>query len=177
MEFINTTLEELKEGQDKIGKREDVIIEKGVVLTEDYLEQNQDLFSKYAQMFSAYPDIFLDTISSESDSFSLFYYQRIILRALMRYKEVYVCACRATSKSFLSILALYLQCIFMPGTKRFIVATYKRQAAKVAKEKIMEIYQHWPLLRREIIGGDISDTPGNFGTDYVRRLTYAPVMG
>lgn len=55
----------------------------------------------------------------------------------------------------------------MPGTKRFIVATYKRQAAKVAKEKIFEIYQHWPLLRKEIIGGDISETPGNFGADYV----------
>ena len=36
-----------------------------------------------------------------------------------------------------------------------------------AKEKITEIYDRWPLIRREVIGGDVSDTPGNFGKDYV----------
>ena len=48
----------------------------------------------------------------------------------------------------------------MPGTKRFICAPNKNQSAQIAKEKIVEIYDKWPLLRREIIGGDISDTPG-----------------
>ena len=31
----------------------------------------------------------------------------------------------------------------------------------------VEIYDKWPLLRREVVGGEISDTPGNFGKDYV----------
>ena len=35
------------------------------------------------------------------------------------------------------------------------------------KKKISEIYQHWPLLRKEVLGGEISDSPGNFGKDYV----------
>ena len=52
-------------------------------------------------------------------------------------------------------------------TKRFICAPNKNQSAQIAKEKIIEIYEHWPLLRREIVGGDISETPGNFGKDYV----------
>ena len=39
--------------------------------------------------------------------------------------------------------------------------------AKVAKEKIVEIYRYWPVLRREIVGCELSDTPGNFGKDYV----------
>ena len=55
----------------------------------------------------------------------------------------------------------------MPGTKRFICAPAKKQSAQIAKEKILEIYERWPLLRREVVGGDITDTPGNFGTDYV----------
>jgi len=38
---------------------------------------------------------------------------------------------------------------------------------EIAKEKITEIYDRWPLLRKEVVGGDISDTPGNFGKDYV----------
>ena len=49
--------------------------------------------------------------------------------------------CRAFSKSFISILGIFLQCIFMPGTKRFICAPAKNQSAQIAKEKIMEIYE------------------------------------
>ena len=85
----------------------------------------------------------------------------------MRYKEVFITACRAFSKSFISILGIFLQCIFIPGTKRFICAPNKNQAAQIAKEKIIEIYEKFPLLKKEVIGGEISDTPGNFGKDYV----------
>ena len=85
----------------------------------------------------------------------------------MRFKDIYVTAPRAFSKSFITILAMILQCIFIPGTKRFICAPNKTQAAQIAKEKIVEIYDRWPLLRKEVIGGEISDTPGNFGKDYV----------
>lgn len=150
-----------------LGKKDGIVIDKGVVLTESYLESIQNDLEEEISIFSAYPDIFLDIITPENEEISLFFYQRIMLRALMRFKEIYWIACRATSKTFLSILALFLQCVLMPNTKRFIVATYKVQAAKVAKEKIIEIYQHWPLLRREVVGGDISETPGNFGKDYV----------
>jgi hypothetical protein len=118
-------------------------------------------------LFTAYPDVFLDVIKPTDSSFELFFYQRITLRALMRYKDIFVTAPRAFSKSFITILGLMLQCIFMPGTKRFICAPNKNQSAQIAKEKITEIYDKWPLLRREVVGGDISDTPGNFGKDYV----------
>lgn len=149
------------------GQREGIEIDKGAVLTTPYLEAHEDLFRKYADFFTAYPDLFLDLIKPEGSSFTLFFYQRIVLRAIMRFKEVYVVACRAFSKSFLTIIAMFLQCVFIPGTKRFICAPAKNQSAQIAKEKIFEIYNNWPLLRREIVGGDITDTPGNFGKDYV----------
>lgn len=147
--------------------REGIPIEKGVILTEDYLKKNIDLFEKYANYFTAYPDVFLDIIAPENPMIRLFPYQRVFLRAIMRYKNVYVTACRAFSKSFITILGEVLQCIFMPGTKRFICAPNKNQAAQIAKEKLTEIFRAWPLLRREVIGGDISDCPGNYGKDYV----------
>lgn len=75
--------------------------------------------------------------------------------------------CRAFSKSFISILAMFLQCMFIPGTRRFICAPAKRQGAEIAKEKLTEIFNKWPLLRKEVIGGDVEDTPGNYGKDYV----------
>ena len=41
--------------------------------------------------------------------------------------------CRAFSKSFISILAMFLQCVFIPGTRRFICAPNKKQGAQIAK--------------------------------------------
>ena len=159
------------------GTREGINIEKGIVLGENYLYENFQQIGDLLSFFSAYPDLFLDYIKPEDSSFSLFFYQRITLRALMRFKDIYVTAPRAFSKSFITILAMILQCIFMPGTKRFICAPNKTQSAQIAKEKIVEIYDKWPLLKKEILGGEISDTPGNFGKDYVEYLTYALVTG
>ena len=159
--------ERLVDSNIKIGQRDGTIIEKGVILNENYLDENLEKIGNVMSIFSAYPDIYLDLIKPQDSSFTLFFYQRITLRALMRFKDVYGTAPRAFSKSFITILAMILQCIFMPGTKRFICAPNKTQAAQIAKEKIVEIYDRWPLLRKEVVGGEISDTPGNFGKDYV----------
>lgn len=159
--------ERLIDSNIKIGQRDGTIIEKGVILNENYLEVNLEKIGNVMSIFSAYPDIYLDVIKPQDSSFTLFFYQRITLRALMRFKDVFGTAPRAFSKSFITILAMMLQCIFIPGTKRFICAPNKTQAAQIAKEKIVEIYDRWPLLRKEVLGGEISDTPGNFGKDYV----------
>lgn len=89
----------------------------------------------------------------------------------MRYKKIYVTAPRAFSKSYLTIFGMILQCIFIPGTRRFICAPNKNQSASIGKEKILEIYERFPLIRREVVGGKISNTPGNFGKDYI-SLTF-----
>ena len=148
-------------------ERDGTEIEKGVIITEDYLIKNENFFAEILNIFAAYPDLYLDMIKPADSNFNLFFYQRIVLRAIMRYKKIFVTAPRAFSKSFITILGLILQCIFMPGTKRFICAPNKNQSAQIAKEKIVEIYDKFPLLRKEIVGGTVSDTPGNFGKDYV----------
>lgn len=148
-------------------ERDGTEIEKGVIITEDYLIKNEKFFAEILNIFAAYPDLYLDMIKPADSNFNLFFYQRIVLRAIMRYKKIFVTAPRAFSKSFITILGLILQCIFMPGTKRFICAPNKNQSAQIAKEKIVEIYDKFPLLRKEIVGGTVSDTPGNFGKDYV----------
>ena len=164
---IHPPIEKLVDSNIKVGQREGTIIDKGVILNENYLHTNLNNIGDVMSIFTAYPDIYLDIIKPQDSSFTLFFYQRITLRALMRFKDIFVTAPRAFSKSFITILAMILQCIFIPGTKRFICAPNKTQAAQIAKEKIVEIYDRWPLLRKEIIGGEISDTPGNFGKDYV----------
>lgn len=151
----------------KRGFRDGVEIEKGAVLNEEWLIAHEDKLRELFHIFSTYPDIYLDVITPEGSNFKLFFYQRIVLRAIMRFRDVFGTACRAFSKSFITILGMILQCIFIPGTKRFICAPNKNQSAQIAKEKILEIYDRWPLLKREILGSEISDTPGNFGKDYV----------
>ena len=167
MAIIKPPVEKLIDQNIKVGEREGTTIDKGVILNEYYLEENKANIGDAMSIFTAYPDVYLDLIKPQDSSFTLFFYQRITLRALMRFKDIYVTAPRAFSKSFITILAMILQCIFIPGTKRFICAPNKTQAAQIAKEKIVEIYDRWPLLRKEIIGGEVSDTPGNFGKDYV----------
>ena len=145
--------------------KEGIELEKGVVLTEEYLLKHEELFKQYANFFSAYPDIFIDLITPAESNFSLFFFQRIFLRACMRYRYHYCTACRAFSKTFISILALYLECMFRPGVKLFICAPGKNQSAKIAKDKIYEIWDKLPFLKKEIVGD------GNFGKDYV-TLTF-----
>lgn len=148
--------------------RDGVALDKGAVLTPKFLEENYEQIKECFDDWSAYPDVFLDIIAPQSTGLSLFFYQRIALRAMMRYKDVYITAPRAFSKTFITILAMVLQCIFIPKHKCFICSPNKIQAAKVAKEKLTEIFDTWPLLKREIIGWQLKDIPGNYGKDYVQ---------
>ena len=148
-------------------ERDGIELDKGAVLTNEYLNRHYDDLTKWVNYFTAYPDIYLDIIKPIESEFSLFFYQRFTLRILMRFKDVFITAPRAFSKSFITILALFLQCVFIPGRKVFICANTKQQAAQITKEKIFEIYEHWPLLKKEIVGWELNDNPGNFGKDYV----------
>ena len=148
--------------------REGIELEKGASLTTEWLRQHEEFLRKQVELFSTYPDLYLDCIKPMDSDFSLFFYQRIVLRATMRFKDIFVTAPRAFSKSFLFILGFMLQCIFIPGRKVFICANTKQQAAQITKEKVYEIYDHWPLLKREVLGYELKEYPGNFGKDYVQ---------
>lgn len=125
-------------------------IEKNVVLTKENVEENRQLIEKYIEFFSSYPDIYLDLILPSESKFHLYFYQRIFLRACMRFKYHYCIASRGYSKSFLSILAGILRCIFLPGTTMFLVAPGASQGVEIAQEKINIILNTWPLLSQEI---------------------------
>lgn len=71
--------------------RDGIPIEKGVSLTRDFLDQNQELFTKYLNLWILYPDLFLDIIQDRNDAkhFHLMPFQRIELRAAMRYRYTF----------------------------------------------------------------------------------------
>lgn len=137
-----------------------VVVHKGAALNRARINKNLALYQIYCNFFAAYPDMYLDLIKPANSGFHFFFYQRIFLRACVRYRYVYTTAPRAFSKSFISILAIYMICITRPGAKMFICAPGKEQSAKIAKEKLNEIWGIWPLLEKEL-------EKANFGKDYV----------
>ena len=100
--------------------------------------------------FRAYPDRFIDFIKDPDSKISLYFYQRVYLRIIFRYRKVFLTATRGTSKSYLQNLAFILLCVMYPGIKLFTCARIKEQAAKISQDCINDILEHYPLLKNEI---------------------------
>ena len=60
--FLHTAPPEEDANVARLATRDDVEIEKGIVLTEPYLEKHQKSLQNLFTIFSAYPDLFLDLI-------------------------------------------------------------------------------------------------------------------
>lgn len=132
--------------------RDGIPLEKGIVLTKEYLDNNQELFTKYLNLWIKYPDLFLDTIQDSTDAinFHLKPFQRISLRASMRYRYHFWTATRATSKSFTAYLSALVRAVLLPNSTIMIVSDTKGTVIKIAEAKFEEIFRHWPLLRNEL---------------------------
>ena len=132
--------------------RDGIPIEKGVVLTKQFLDDNQGLFTNYLNLWIRSPDLMLDIIQSSEDAKYWHFqpFQRIILRAEMRYRYHFLTACRATSKSFCAYLGGFLKCMLLPNTNLFIASDIKGTVIKTAEAKFEEFFRHWPLLRNEL---------------------------
>lgn len=132
--------------------RDGIPVEKGVILTKQFLDDNKELFTKYLNFWILYPDLLLDTIQPVDDAknFKLFLYQRIALRASMRYRYHYWTATRATSKSFTAYLAAVVRAALLPNSNIFIASDVKGTVIKIAEAKFNEIWRHWPLLHNEL---------------------------
>ena len=132
--------------------RDGIPIEKGIVLTKNFLDANQELFTKYLNFWILYPDLFLDSIQDSVDAqhFHLMPFQRIALRASMRYRYHFWTATRATSKSFTAYLSALVRATLLPNSNIMIVSDTKGTVIKIAEAKFEEIFRHWPLLRNEL---------------------------
>jgi hypothetical protein len=124
-------------------------ITKKIANVRSFAETKPD-WRKACSYWRAYPDRFIDFIKPDDCKINLYFYQRVMLRVLFRYKKVFFTFTRGTAKSFTQILALYLKCIMYPGTHLFICAPNKEQAAKISKENIENIWNFYPILKDEI---------------------------
>ena len=114
---------------------------------------------QYIAYFREYPDMFVDFMAGKwqanppKETLNLFFYQRVFLRAAMRYKYVYAVFPRAYSKSFLSVLILMTRAVLYAGSKLFVTSGGMEQASGILKEKVQEICTLVPGFAREIDWG------------------------
>lgn len=113
-------------------------------------EKNKEKWRELCSYFRWYPDKFLDFINPPDAKISLYFYQRIYLRIMMRYRKVFITATRGTSKSYLQNLSFILRCIMYPRVKLFVTCVGKEQAAKISQDCIDDIFEHFPLLKDEV---------------------------
>ena len=130
---------------------------KKIGLSEERVMAIVPIARQYIAFWRWYPDMFIDFLQTggnpekEKDKgINFYFYQRVFLRACMRYKYVYMVFPRAYSKSFLSIMILMCKCVLYPGCKLFVTSGGKEQAAGIAKEKVGEICSAIPAFNREI---------------------------
>ena len=120
-------------------------------LSEERIRAVLPIIREYISFWREYPDIFVEFLCGDNpENFSLFFYQRVFLRAAMRHRYMYATFPRAYSKSFLSVLVLMLRCILYPGSHLFVTTGGKEQAAGSAKEKADELCKLIPGLRNEL---------------------------
>ena len=132
--------------------RDGIPIEKGIILTREFLDANQELFTKYLNLWIRYPDLFLDAIQLTEDAkhFHLLPYQRVALRASMRYRYHFWTATRATSKSFTAYLCALVRAVLLPNSSIMIASEVKGTVINIANDKFAQFFRHWPLLEREL---------------------------
>ncbi len=125
-------------------------------LSEERLEPLKPYLREYIAYWREYPDMFIDFLQTGENGqipesgLKFYFYQRVFLRAAMRYKYVYFVFPRAYSKSFLSVLTLMIRCILYPRAKLFVTSGGKEQAAGIIKEKVDELCNLVPALNREL---------------------------
>lgn len=151
----------------------DTIIERNdldrIVITPQYVDTHREWMEEMVRLFTLYPDYLIDVITPSSSFFKLYFYQRVFLRVGMRYQLISGTFPRAYSKSFLDFILNVNKSIFLPGSKGFVCADTKKQAAMIVEEKMNEVFRLFPFFINELKISDADKAKkkfGNVGSDY-----------
>lgn len=121
------------------------------IVKKERIKENLTKFGEAINTLLVYPDILSDIMTPKDSNFSMFFAQRMVLRAMSRSRQSYFTFTRGFSKSFLAFYSRYVTTMLLPRHKSFVTAGTKGQAAQIAKEKIVDdIWVRFPLLKNEM---------------------------
>ena len=140
-------------------------------LTKKRIDEHFKECGEMLNLFMVYPDRFVDLIIPHESHFKLFFFQRLMIRCISRGTATFETFSRGTSKSFIADLERYLHCMFIPRHHTTITAGTNKQAAEIAKQKVVnDLWVKFPLLANEMqkrkVAGKILDAY-KMGKDYV----------
>ena len=140
-------------------------------LTKKRIDEHFQECGEMLNLFMVYPDRFVDLIIPHDSHFKLFFFQRLMIRCISRGTATFETFSRGTSKSFIADLERYLHCMFIPRHHTTITAGTNKQAAEIAKQKVVDdLWVKFPLLANEMqkrkVAGKILDAY-KMGKDYV----------
>lgn len=124
-------------------------------LSEERINAIKPVLRQYISYWREYPDMFVDFLQTGRNGevpergLRFYFYQRVFLRAAMRYKYVYMVFPRAYSKSFLSILVLMCRCILYPRAKLFVTSGGKElndELCYAVKYRKINFLNCWKIL-------------------------------
>jgi ribonucleoside-diphosphate reductase alpha chain len=125
------------------------------------LSRNIKKWTEFCAFLRWMPDIYYDLITpKEGQRIKLDLYQRVMLRLLVRFPQVYFCIPRGGSKTLIGVMAQYFIAITYPGIKLSITASTKESAVKIWREKHDEILKYYPLINDEISSAQFSKDTG-----------------
>ncbi len=123
------------------------------LLTRENLLKDLPALRRSVAYWRVYPDRFVDFLCGldEECPFSLYFYQRVLLRAFARHRYTFITLTRGASKSFTAILWLMINAILYPGSSTFVVSGVKQQSAQIIQEKVDQLCSMIPALEHEIV--------------------------
>lgn len=132
-------------------------------------------FTELCSFLKWMPDIFWDLYKPESGGLTFDLYQRVMIRIIARFFEVYDCAPRGIAKTLIHVMGHYHAACCYPNITTSITASTKESAVKIWKDKHDEIMRFYPSFaaniksvsftkdsgRVEFINGSVVDSLAN----------------
>ena len=141
------------------------------VVQKSRIKKNLNKFGEAINTFLVYPDLLADIMTPKDSEFSMFFAQRMLLRAMSRSRQSFHTFTRGFSKSFTAFYSRYVTTMLLPGHKSFVTAGTKGQAASIAQEKIVDdLWRRFPLFQNEMQKQRIA---GQLRNAFVRGADYA----
>ena len=141
----------------------------------DYDEVDSTSAALVVSFFRWYPDYFADLCRAPNASYKLEFVQRLMMRAIARFRNAYITGVRGITKTFVTMLTKMIEGTLFPGEVMRYTAPNQKQAVTLATQAFKQIEQDYPVIAQH--WRVINDREDKFRirTDYGSDFTmYAP---
>lgn len=110
----------------------------------DYSSVDEDSAAFLISFFRAYPDYMADVFRSPNAEYKLELPQRVMMRAMARYRNVYIQGCRGLTKTYVLILTKMIIGVLWSGEICRYSAPNQKQSATLAAQAFHQIEKDYP---------------------------------